>query len=119
MVVSRVDWSAALLAKVGMAVQDSLFYVEAGPAVAHASGNYNEGSGNYYAAYSNWQPGFKAGVGAEFMVGRNVSVRAQYSALTIADRTAYGAPNAYGNNTGRTIWTNTQSVATIGAAWHF
>jgi len=53
------------------------------------------------------------------MVGRNVSIRAQYSAMTIADRTAYGAPNAGGNNTGRTNWTNTQSVATIGAAWHF
>jgi hypothetical protein len=80
-VVSRVDGSAALLARLGMAVQDSMFYVGAGPALAHASGDVNSYSSNYYAAY--------------------------------------GAPNPSNSSTGRTIWTNSQSVATIGAAWHF
>ena len=115
-VVSRVDWTAALLAKVGVAVGDSLFFVDAGPALARSSGNADRSNG-FETAYANWQPSFKAGVGVEFMVSRNLSLRAQYSTLTIADRYAYVFPNPSG--TTRVLWTNAQSVATIGAAWHF
>jgi outer membrane immunogenic protein len=117
--ISRVDWTGAILARVGKAGEDSLYFVEAGPAVARASGSVtrNESSENW--VYNSWQPGFKAAVGAEFMVSDHLSVRAQYSMLTIVGRTAYASPGFTPGTTDRYIWTNSQAAATIGATRHF
>jgi opacity protein-like surface antigen len=113
---SNISWTAALLGRAGVGVGDSLLFLEAGPALAHLSGTVD--SATTVAAVSVWQPGFKAAGGIEFMATDNVSIRIQYSELSVGNRVAYENPASLAG-TGRFIWTNSQSVASIGAAWHF
>jgi len=126
---SRIDWSAAILGRAGITAGDTLFFVDAGPALAHLNGSGfldptggNTTTGSY--TVDTWTPGIKGGIGAEFMVAPNVSIRAQYSILELADKTANLSPDSsctqFGStNICRDGWTNMQQAATIGADWHF
>lgn len=114
---SAIDWSAALLGRLGMGIQNTMVYVDAGPAIAHVNADAN--SANIRFAFNAWQPGFKGGVGAEVKLNDHLSVKAEYSVLTLASRAAYGTPQPSSPNFARMIWTNSQAAATVGVNWHF
>ncbi|MGA3294687.1 MAG: outer membrane beta-barrel protein [Candidatus Acidiferrales bacterium] len=121
---SQIDWSAALLGRAGIAVGDSLFFMDAGPAIAHLSGISNApGALGLKWSVDTWTPGIKGGVGAEFMVTPDISLRAQYSVLAVAQESVNPSVNLSSScsQTGicHNVWANMQQTATVGADWHF
>lgn len=121
---SKITWSGALLARAGLAKRNALIFVDAGPAIARFSGSVTNGRNSPPYKYTAvvWQPGFKAGGGVEFMVTEKLALRAAYSVLTLADRTAYIDPRSAAGASAlsaRIIWANTQSTLNLGAEWRF
>jgi opacity protein-like surface antigen len=110
---SQMDWSSALLGRAGIAVGNTLFLVDAGPAIAHLNGTSQENFGSHTKwAVDTWTPGIKGGIGAEFMVTPDISLRAQYSVLAVAEQTTSVSIESE-------AWSNMQQTATVGADWHF
>ena len=98
-----VDWQAALRGRVGYLVNPAtLLFVEAGPALAHAS--YGGSFGDYVpvVAYSENEAASGSGVklgltlggGVEYMVGPNLSVRADYLYTRLPSVNMTGTSNA-------------------------
>ena len=117
---SQIDWSGAMLGRAGIAIGDTLLFIDAGPAIAHLKGSaIGEGatSGVNFNV-DTWTPGMKGGAGIEVFVTPNVSIRAQYSILDLIARSA-NTPACPSGSTCRDTWTNMQQTATIGADWHF
>jgi opacity protein-like surface antigen len=113
---SQIDWSSAILGRAGIAVGDTLFFVDAGPAVAHLNGSSFTGVHKF--AVDTWTPGIKGGGGVEFMVTPDISLRAQYSILAVAQQIATVPVSVCGSGCSQ-AWSNLQQTATVGADWHF
>lgn len=118
---STLTWTFAALARMGVVVDDAMFYLGAGPALSHISGASYAANGTFMYRQSYWQPALKAALGLEFFVTPKMSVRLQYSSLMVSDRTAYisGSNASIGGKSDRLDWLNSQQVGTVGLDWHF
>jgi opacity protein-like surface antigen len=88
---SGMDWFSTLRARAGLAVNDTLFYVTGGLAVARIDTTITtiESSSNRKYAFSDTRLGLTGGVGAEFMLRDNwsVNVEALYMQFAKKDNT--------------------------------
>ena len=84
------DWLATVRGRGGIAVDNAMAYVTAG--VAAVSTDYFYGRSDLmtgmYAESSGIEYGFTAGVGVEYALGDNMSVKAEYLYLGLPSRTA-------------------------------
>jgi opacity protein-like surface antigen len=123
---SKTDWSAAILGRAGIAVDNTLFFVAAGPAMAHIQGRADVCTNQTCSAFKSahdvdkWAGAVKGAVGAEIMVTPTISVRGQYSVLDVLDQKA-NATNGLCSTPDicRAGYTDLQQAATVGADFHF
>ena len=84
------DWIATVRARAGLAVDNTLFFATAG--VAAVSTDYFYGRNDLmtgmYAESSGTEFGFTAGVGAEYALSDDLSVKAEYLYIAPASTTA-------------------------------
>jgi outer membrane immunogenic protein len=87
----KMDRLASLRARAGLAVDDSLIYVTAGPAVGHFSENTStplspSGAASFTVPWTGWTPGMAAGAGVGYMLDPHWSLRAEFLHFAFADK---------------------------------
>ena len=89
----KLDAFASLRARAGLAVGRSLFYLTAGPALGHVNGSMKVYSDYTFTTQTaswksnGWDWGMAAGPGLEYLLGPNLSLKAEYLFLDFADKT--------------------------------
>lgn len=119
----KMDAFASLRARAGLAVDKSLIYVTAGPAVGHFNENtFFAGTPVAYPT-SEWQPGLALGAGIAYKFDPHWSIRAEYLHLAFADKIVNcGANFVLGLRTclnSRMQYANSADIARVGVDYSF
>jgi outer membrane immunogenic protein len=117
---SQWDWFATIRARAGLAVGNTLIYGTAGVAFVESKNNlWYPGSGYYCGYYqtcfgASTNTGFTAGVGAEYMVSGNWSVKAEYLYINLPSKsfTDMTGPN-------NISFKDDAHIARLGINYHF
>ncbi len=105
------DWEIFLSGKMGAVVQPNLqAYLIGGVQTADMDARVTDGTSTWNSSDWNW--GLHLGVGAEYMLANNVSIRGEYKYQAYDDMTV----NAGGE---RVKFDPTESVFRLGVLWNF
>lgn len=119
----KMDAFASLRVRAGLAIDKSLLYVTAGPAIGHFTENTSfQGTPIAYPT-SGWEPGLAAGAGIAYKLAPQWSVRAEYLHLAFTDKIANcGANFVFGIRNcmlSRMQYANAVDVARLGMDYAF
>jgi outer membrane immunogenic protein len=126
---SRYDWLGTTRGRVGVVTGPAMLYATGGLAYGRVSHEYDFGLGSpsntqFFASSGN-QVGWTAGGGAEYDLGRNWSVKAEYLYVHLAgsslDISALRALGVNGSPPGTTVlhFNNNLNIMRVGANYHF
>jgi opacity protein-like surface antigen len=120
----KMDAFASLRARAGLAVDRSLLYVTAGPAIGHFKENVVATDGSFANPWSGWTPGLAAGAGFAYKLDPHWSLRAEYLHLNFADKIARCVPAATSTDPAgclisRTQYANSADIARVGIDYSF
>jgi len=121
------DAFASIRARMGLAYENALIYVTAGPAFGHFNSSVQLGTfGGFDTDTSTdhgWHSGIAAGAGVEFMLTNNLSLRGEFLAILLRDANS----NYLDNGTGLPIvcaagpcginYTYSAEIARLGLNW--
>ena len=86
---TKFDAFASIRGRMGMAFDNALVYVTAGPAFGHFKSSTVHGipdtNGFRFSNDNGWHPGIAVGTGAEFMLASNWTLRGEYLFLQFQD----------------------------------
>jgi outer membrane immunogenic protein len=88
------DGFASLRVRAGLALDQSLLYVTAGPALGHFKENLVAIDGSAASPWTGWAPGLVAGAGFAYRLDSHWSVRAEFLHLAFADKVVSCIPNS-------------------------
>jgi opacity protein-like surface antigen len=119
----KMDAFDSLRARAGLAMDKSLLYVTAGPAIGQFKENtFFQGTPIAYPT-SGWQPGLAAGAGIAYKLDPQWSIRAEYLHLAFTDKIVNcGANFVFGIRNcllSRVQYANTADVARLGIDYAF
>ena len=119
----KMDGVASLRGRAGLAVDNALLYVTAGPAIGHFKENlFFAGTPIAYPT-DGWQPGLAAGAGVAYKLDPHWSLRAEYLHLAFADKILNcGANFMFGSRNcllSRMQYANSAEVARVGIDYLF
>jgi len=119
----KMDAVASLRGRAGLAVDNALLYVTAGPAIGHFKENaFLAGTPIAYPT-NTWQPGLAAGAGVAYKLDPHWSLRAEYLHLAFADRTVNCGANFFLGSRNcllsRLQYANSAEVARVGIDYLF
>jgi outer membrane immunogenic protein len=118
---SRYDWLGTTRARVGMVTGPMLFYATGGLAYGRVGHNYVTGVGSpdaqFYSMSQN-QVGWTAGGGAEYALGRNWSLKAEYLYVHLAASSLNISGSAFPANTALRF-NNNLNIVRVGANYRF
>ncbi len=120
----KMDGFASLRARAGLALDRSLLYVTAGPAIGHFKENVVAIDVSSMSPWTGWAPGLAAGAGLAYKLDAHWSVRAEFLHLAFADKTVNCIPNtaiaaASGCSVAHTQFANSAEVARVGLDYSF
>ena len=121
----RMNAFASLHARAGLAVERSLLYLTAGPAIGHFQENAVALDGSFTYPWKGWSPGLAAGGGFAYRLDAHWSLRAEFLHLAFADKkvncipgTAIAAALGCGS-LARMQYANSAEVARVGLDYSF
>jgi outer membrane immunogenic protein len=120
----RMDGFASLRARAGLALDRSLVYVTAGPAIGHFRENVVASDGSFTSPWTGWAPGPAAGAGFAYRLDPHWSVRAEFLHLAFADRVVNCVPGTAiaatdGCSVAHTQYANSAALARVGLDYSF
>jgi outer membrane immunogenic protein len=114
---AKVDFQGSLRARAGIAVDKALIYATAGLAVSHGNDKFVAEEENLTAHQDDWQAGFVAGVGTEYMFNCHWSARME--ALYFHYPTSTGSFHVPDGDTFRFDFQNEDYVVRFGLNYKF
>jgi opacity protein-like surface antigen len=88
----KMDAFASLRARAGLAIDRSLLYLTAGPAIGHFNENAVALDGSFAFPWNGWTLGLAAGAGFAYRLDPHWSLRAEFLHLAFADHSANCVP---------------------------
>jgi outer membrane immunogenic protein len=99
-ITSRFNGLVTARARTGIVIDSALLYVTGGVAAVHTLTTYLNLAGDQFT-FSDWRPGWVAGVGAELGITSNISIRSEVLYVGVGDRTfAFVSPTLGPGNFG-------------------